>query len=147
MATPRVAAGALFFDEHDPVLLVKPHYKTYWDFPADTWNPANHPALPVSAKSAKNSASPSTPAPCSSSTGHPLPTKATRSSLSSTHTLSNDDQQRTNSPDNELAEWRFVTSDDLDPYGPERLTRRIRSAVTARNQGQPSYAEHGMVPA
>jgi 8-oxo-dGTP pyrophosphatase MutT (NUDIX family) len=33
MARPRMAAGALFFDEHDRVLMVEPAYKDYWDIP------------------------------------------------------------------------------------------------------------------
>lgn len=33
MAHPRMAAGALFFDETDRVLLVEPTYKDYWDIP------------------------------------------------------------------------------------------------------------------
>ena len=33
MARPRMAAGALFFDEHDRILMVEPAYKDYWDIP------------------------------------------------------------------------------------------------------------------
>ncbi|MGD3110578.1 NUDIX domain-containing protein [Streptomyces sp. YGL11-2] len=33
MATPRMAAGALFFDGQDQVLLVKPSYKPKWEIP------------------------------------------------------------------------------------------------------------------
>ena len=32
-ATPRVAAGALFFDDQGRVLLVHPTYKDTWDIP------------------------------------------------------------------------------------------------------------------
>ena len=32
-ATPRVAAGALFFDDRGRVLLVHPTYKDTWDIP------------------------------------------------------------------------------------------------------------------
>lgn len=33
MAHPRVAAGALFFDQAGRVLMVEPSYKDYWDIP------------------------------------------------------------------------------------------------------------------
>src|SRR3954447_26147436 len=32
-AAPKVAAGALFVDEQDRVMLVRPTYKPYWDVP------------------------------------------------------------------------------------------------------------------
>ncbi|MCD0482323.1 NUDIX hydrolase [Streptacidiphilus sp. ASG 303] len=33
MAHPRMAAGALFFDDADRVLMVEPTYKDYWEIP------------------------------------------------------------------------------------------------------------------
>jgi ADP-ribose pyrophosphatase YjhB (NUDIX family) len=33
MAHPRMAAGALFFDAADRILMVEPTYKDYWDIP------------------------------------------------------------------------------------------------------------------
>ena len=43
MAKPRVAAGALFFDEQDNVLLVKPTYKDGWDIPGGYVEPGETP--------------------------------------------------------------------------------------------------------
>ncbi|WP_328478950.1 NUDIX hydrolase [Actinoplanes sp. NBC_00393] len=43
MATPRVAAGALFFDEAGNVLLVKPAYKAGWDIPGGYVEPGESP--------------------------------------------------------------------------------------------------------
>src|SRR5687767_8467830 len=43
MAKPRVAAGALFFDEQDNVLLVKPTYKDGWDVPGGYVEPGETP--------------------------------------------------------------------------------------------------------
>jgi len=43
MATPRVAAGALFTDEHDRVLLVQPAYKEHWDIPGGYVEPGESP--------------------------------------------------------------------------------------------------------
>ncbi|MGW5685402.1 NUDIX domain-containing protein [Nonomuraea sp. NPDC003754] len=43
MATARVAAGALFFDEHGRVLLVKPTYKSGRDIPGGYVEPGETP--------------------------------------------------------------------------------------------------------
>jgi ADP-ribose pyrophosphatase YjhB (NUDIX family) len=43
MATPRVAAGALFVDEAGAVLLVRPTYKAYWDIPGGYVEPGESP--------------------------------------------------------------------------------------------------------
>ena len=58
MATPRVAAGALFLDDAGRVLMLRTMYKDDWDIPEAMSNPASHPAPPPFARSAKNSASP-----------------------------------------------------------------------------------------
>jgi 8-oxo-dGTP diphosphatase len=44
MATPRIAAGALFSDEHDRVLLVQPSYKDMWEIPGGYVEPSESPA-------------------------------------------------------------------------------------------------------
>ena len=43
MSRPRVAAGALFFDEPGRVLLVKPTYKDGWDIPGGYVEPGESP--------------------------------------------------------------------------------------------------------
>ncbi len=43
MAHPRVAAGVLFFDEADRVLLVRPSYKPGWDIPGGYVEPGESP--------------------------------------------------------------------------------------------------------
>lgn len=43
MARPRVAAGALFFDEQGRVLLVKPTYKEGWEIPGGYVEPGETP--------------------------------------------------------------------------------------------------------
>lgn len=43
MARPRVAAGALFFDEEGRVLLVHPTYKDTWDIPGGYVEPGESP--------------------------------------------------------------------------------------------------------
>lgn len=44
MSQPRVAAGALFFDDIGRVLLVKPNYKDGWDIPGGYVEPGETPS-------------------------------------------------------------------------------------------------------
>ncbi len=44
MATPRVAAGAVFFDARGRVLLVQPTYKPHWEVPGGYVEPGESPA-------------------------------------------------------------------------------------------------------
>ena len=57
--------------------------------------------------------------------------------------LGDDELARISLPAAELDAWRFVAVDELDEYVPGRLGRRIRTALVARGQGRPAYAEHG----
>jgi 8-oxo-dGTP diphosphatase len=43
MATPRMAAGVLFRDQHGRVLLVKPSYKAGWEIPGGYVEPGESP--------------------------------------------------------------------------------------------------------
>jgi len=43
MATPRVAAGVLFFDNHGRMMLVRPDYKPHWDVPGGYVEPGETP--------------------------------------------------------------------------------------------------------
>jgi hypothetical protein len=61
--------------------------------------------------------------------------------------LTEEQQARITFPDGELAEWRFVASDDVEQYTIARLARRIRTAIAAKSRGQAVYAEHGTEPA
>jgi len=57
--------------------------------------------------------------------------------------LPQEERDRITFHDGELTAWHFVTSTDLDEYVPRRLSRRIRTAISAKNRGVPAYAEHG----
>lgn len=148
MATPRVAAGALFFDEQGRVLLVKPHYKNHWDIPGGYVEPGESPRSACIREVREELGLTINPGPMLVVDWAPAPNEGDKILfIFDAGMLGTDDEQRITLPDGELTEWRFVAVDDLDPYGPARLTRRIRTAVTARDQGQPTYAEHGSAPA
>ena len=147
MATPRVAAGALFFDEAGRVLLVKPAYKQGWDIPGGYVEPGESPR-----------------AACIREVREELDLAATIGNhlvvdwapaenegdkvlfIFDAGILANKTRSKINFRDGELTEWRFVASEDLDDYMPARLSRRIRTAILAKTRGVPLYAEHGNEP-
>jgi 8-oxo-dGTP pyrophosphatase MutT (NUDIX family) len=57
--------------------------------------------------------------------------------------LTGEQRERISLRAGELSEWRFVADEQLDDYVPDRLSRRLRTAVGARASSRPIYAEHG----
>jgi hypothetical protein len=58
-------------------------------------------------------------------------------------TLTNDDLRRITFADGELSKFRFINPIELSVFTLPRLARRIRTAITAKNDGRTVYAEHG----
>lgn len=144
MATPRVAAGALFFDDQGRVLLVKPHYKDHWDIPGGYVEPGESPRAACVREIHEELDLTVDIGPMLVVDWAPAAGEGDKILLIFDAGLLIDaDRKRIAFRDGELTEWRFVASEDLDAYGPDRLTRRIRTAITARGREQPTYAEHG----
>lgn len=147
MATPRVAAGALFFDEAGRVLLVRPAYKNHWDIPGGYVEPGEspraacireiHEELGLTVEVGRLLVVDWAPAPAE---GDKL------LFIFDAGTISADDQDRIVFKDGEVTEYRFIDPDSLDGYCPDRLTRRILTAVANRAGNGNSYAEHGTGP-
>ncbi|MFG1775835.1 NUDIX domain-containing protein [Micromonospora sp. NPDC049048] len=147
MATPRVAAGALFFDDDEGrVLLVRPTYKETWDIPGGYVEPGEAPRaacireveeelglvvqigpmLVVDWAPAKNEGDKL----LFIFDGHVLPPACTK---------------EISYRDGEIAAHEFVSLKDLSDRMPERLARRIMAATEARRRRRPAYAEHGSI--
>jgi 8-oxo-dGTP pyrophosphatase MutT (NUDIX family) len=58
--------------------------------------------------------------------------------------LSDEQTARIRFDDGELSEWKFVDPQELDLYVPDRLARRIITALSSRDEGIAAYAEHGI---
>jgi ADP-ribose pyrophosphatase YjhB (NUDIX family) len=148
MATPRVAAGALFFDAEGRVLLVRPTYKQHWDIPGGYVEPGESPRAACIREVSEELGLTVAVGPHLVVDWAPADNEGDKILfIFDGGTLSEDDQCRIVFRDGELAEWRFVSGDDLDDYGPARLTRRLRTATGARRRGRTAYAEHGVEPA
>jgi ADP-ribose pyrophosphatase YjhB (NUDIX family) len=146
MATPRVAAGALFFDESGRVLLVKPGYKDDWEIPGGYVEPGESPRAACIREIQEELG-------FSAAVGGHLvvdwaPAENEGDKLLfvfDAGVLAEEAQAAIRFGDGELIDWRFVATDDMDTHLPARLVRRIRTAITARHRGVPAYAEHGEV--
>lgn len=147
MATPRVAAGALFFDEAGRVLVVKPSYKDGWEIPGGYVEPGESPRAACIREIQEELG-------LSAAIGSHLvvdwaPAQAEGDKMLfifDAGLLPVNERNQIKFRDGELTEWRFVAADDLDELMPARLARRIRTAVAAQKRGIPVYAEHGSAP-
>ncbi len=144
MATPRVAAGAVFFDDRGRVLLVQPTYKPHWDVPGGYVEPGESPG-----------------AACVREIREELGIEAQLGPLLVVDWAPNGDEgdkllflfdggdlapeqaaQITLDPA-ELSAYAFTRQDRFDDLLIPRLSRRLHLAVEAHLTGRPVYAEHG----
>jgi len=144
IATPRVAAGALFLDEAGRVLLVRPTYKEYWDIPGGYVEPGESPhagcvreireELGLTPMIGRHLVVDWAPA---DNEGDKL------LFIFDAGVLTSDLHSAVVFGDGELSATRFVPADELEQYVPARLSRRIRVAMAAKATGRAAYAEHG----
>ncbi len=150
LATPRVAAGALFFDPAGRVLLVHPRYKGTWDIPGGYVERGESPA-----------------AACRREVAEELGFDRLRHRLVSVDwephgqqgdtifflfdygDLDTDEHRLLHLDGDKLNRWRWVELAQLDRYVNPRVARRIRSTAddAATDGTDPSYLENGEPPA
>lgn len=144
MAHPRVAAGALFVDAQDRVLLVKPTYKEKWDIPGGYVEPGESP-LQACVREVREELG------IEPSIGRLLvvdwaPNEAEGDKLLFVFDGSELTQPQRDSitlPVTELAEYAYFGKDEFAAMFTDRLYRRITAAVDARREQHPRYLEHG----
>jgi ADP-ribose pyrophosphatase YjhB (NUDIX family) len=144
MATPRVAAGALFFDELGRVLLVKPHYKEGWDIPGGYVEPGESPlAACIREVREELGLSPEIGRHLVVDWAPAVHEGDKMLFIFDAGILAEAARSQIRFQDGELTEWRFVADGELDQYLAPRLSRRLRTAIDAKRRGVPAYAEHG----
>ncbi|KAB1910684.1 NUDIX hydrolase [Micromonospora sp. AMSO31t] len=148
VATPRVAAGVLFVDEHDRVMLVKPSYKPYWDIPGGYVEPGESPraacqreileelgiTVPVGGMLAVDWA--------------PHPAEGDKMLFIFDGGMLADEQLAAiQFQDHEITEFTFASPDDVERLTIPRLARRLHAALAAGAHQRPVYLEEGSLPA
>ncbi|QCX74944.1 hypothetical protein C9F11_06220 [Streptomyces sp. YIM 121038] len=147
MARPRMAAGALFFDEQGRVMLLEPTYKDYRDIPGGYVDVGESPLqacvrevreeLGITPGIGRLLAVDWAPSPTEGDKvlylfdGGALPARL---------------QEQIRLQRSEIKAYAFHSVDDVDSLTIPRLARRVRAAVIARSEGQVAYLEHGQHP-
>ncbi|TDC32897.1 NUDIX hydrolase [Micromonospora sp. KC213] len=144
MATPRVAAGALFFDNEGRVLLVRPSYKDHWDIPGGYVEPGESPRAACAREVQEELGLAATLGPMLVVDWAPAEHEGDKLLfIFDGGSLGAKQERDIRFADGELTEWRYVRAESLEQHGPPRLARRIRTAIAARSNGVSAYAEHG----
>ncbi|ASU85595.1 NUDIX hydrolase [Nocardiopsis gilva YIM 90087] len=143
-ARPRVAAGVLFFDEHDRVLMVVPSYKDYLDIPGGYIEHGETPRE-AAAREVREELGIAPPIGRLLVTDWaPNPKEGDKQLFIFdggllTHTYLDKIQP---SPD-ELTGYEFHDVNAIHEATIPRLARRIVHATQARTEGTTRYLEHG----
>ncbi|MGW5579358.1 NUDIX domain-containing protein [Micromonospora chokoriensis] len=144
MATPRVAAGALFFDGEGRVLLVRPSYKNHWDIPGGYVEPGESPRAACIREIQEELGLTPAVGPMLVVDWAPAEHEGDKLLfIFDGGSLGAEQERDIRFADGELTEWRYVGAESLEQHGPPRLARRIRTAIAARSNGVSAYAEHG----
>jgi ADP-ribose pyrophosphatase YjhB (NUDIX family) len=141
MATPRVAAGALIRDVDGRVLLVKPTYKDGWDIPGGYVEPGESPAQACGREVAEEIGLHRIPGRLLLVDWAPHPDEGDKLLfLFDGGTLGHADEAV---PDqDEISEARFYEPAELSGLMPDRLSRRILTALNSAEDDP--YAENGL---
>ncbi|MFE4822857.1 NUDIX domain-containing protein [Streptomyces sp. NPDC056704] len=147
MAHPRMAAGALFFDAADRILMVEPTYKDYWDIPGGYVETGESP-LHAAVREVREELGITPPigrllavdwAP-NEAEGDKVLYLFDGGQLSQDHLA-----QIALQPD-ELKGFSFLPPEQVAERTIPRLARRILAATEARTHTAPVYLEHGQKP-
>lgn len=144
-ARPLVAAGALFLDEHDGVLLVKPCYKPGWEIPGGYVEAGESP-LDACLREVKEELGVS-PEIGSLLTVDwaPHPDQGDKLLfIFDGGVLTSHATGQIRLPENELSDWRFSPVDELENLLIPRLARRVHQSIAARSASSTRYLEHGI---
>ncbi|GHF50810.1 hypothetical protein GCM10018790_30760 [Kitasatospora xanthocidica] len=144
VAQPRTAAGVLFFDEDNRVLLVKPTYKPGWEIPGGYLHAGETPSEGA-AREVKEELGITPPIGCLLvADWAPHPTEGDKllfvfdGGVLPTGELDNITVDQV-----EIGEYAFHTTDQLDTLLIPRLARRVHAACVARAKSETVYLEHG----
>jgi 8-oxo-dGTP diphosphatase len=140
-ATPRVAAGALFFDNQGRVLLVHPTYKDTWDIPGGYVERGESPA--AACRRELNEELGLDRKPQRLLTVDWAPSDSEGDKLLFLFDCGEIGQDRITLDGRELDRWEWVDLARIDQFVIDRIARRIHSTVV----NGATYLEHGSAEA
>ncbi|GII24642.1 NUDIX domain-containing protein [Planosporangium mesophilum] len=147
LAKPLVAAGVIFVDEHDRLLLVRPTYKEYWDIPGGYVEPGESPREAVVREVAEELGIRPPIGDLLSVDWAPHPEEGDKVLfIFDGGRLNPNVLSSVRFGDGEIAEYAFVPTADLDRFTIARLVRRLQATHAARGSGRSTYLEHGAHP-
>lgn len=145
MSRPRVAAGALFFDDEGRVLLVKPTYKEGWDIPGGYVEPGETPTEACAREVREELGLDREVGALLVADWAPSEREGDKILFVFEGGLLSEDEFRTTKlPPEELESARFHDRADLQRVLIPRLARRIDAALDALDGGRTDYLEHGV---
>lgn len=145
MATPRVAAGALFVDQDGRVLLVQPTYKDFWDLPGGYVEPGESPLQACRRELQEELGITPHVGRLLVVDWAPLDDEGDKVLFVFDVAPIADTRQLHPAPE-EIQGWEFVQPNQLADRVPDRLVKRIHLSLAARSERRTIYAEHGAEP-
>ena len=147
-ARPRVAAGVLFFDEHDRVLLVVPSYKDYRDIPGGYVEHGETPREAAIREVHEELAITPPIGRLLAADWAPNQTEGDKLLfIFDGGILTTNYDSRIRLDPEEITSYEFHDIADIHELTIARLARRIVHGQAARQDGTTRYLEHGELPA
>ncbi|MGZ3143797.1 NUDIX domain-containing protein [Lentzea chajnantorensis] len=144
-ATPRMAAGALFVDDQDRVLLVHKTYNNGWDIPGGYVDTGESPAAACRRELAEELGLAREPRRLIAVDWAPNDAEGDKVLWLFDCGDLGEDEQRIVLDSTELDRWKWVANDLIADYVIPRLSRRLQQALAARREGRVAYLEHGQL--
>ncbi|HET9254324.1 MAG TPA: NUDIX hydrolase [Pseudonocardiaceae bacterium] len=142
---PYLAAGVLFFDEEDRILLVQPTYKNHWDIPGGYVETGETPAHAAAREVREELGIHAAVGPLLVADWAPHPDEGDKLLfIFGGGTLSAERITAIRLPADELASYAFRDPAELGTFLIPRLHRRVAAAIDAHHAGRTTYLEHGV---
>jgi 8-oxo-dGTP pyrophosphatase MutT (NUDIX family) len=142
------AAGALFWDEADRVLLVRPTYKPGWEIPGGVAETGESP-LEACLRELREELALVPPQPLHLLVADWVPAADRPGDMRwifDGGLLTPDRIDALRLPPDELSAFEFVPADQVPDYMPPRRAHRVEKALVARKRACPVYLEAGEEP-
>jgi 8-oxo-dGTP diphosphatase len=140
-ATPRVAAGALFFDDAGRVLLVHPTYKDTWDIPGGYVERGESPAAACRRELQEELGLDRKPVRLLAVDWAPSEGEGDKLLFLFDWGDLGPDADRITLDSHELDRWMWVELPELDRYVIARIAKRVRATLDGNGS---KYLEHGL---